>query len=101
MPGLQSLGVKVPRDVSVFGWDHYELGLLLPAGPHPVAVDRERQGREAVRRLLAVLRGEPSSGRWRRPSVGTAAGRTPVRRPNPRTRSSGVRFRARSDVSCP
>ncbi|MBA2951537.1 substrate-binding domain-containing protein [Streptomyces himalayensis] len=49
-----------------------ELAYVRPALT-TVAVDRERQGREAVRRLLAVLRGEPSSGRSRRPNVGTAA----------------------------
>ncbi|MER5183063.1 LacI family DNA-binding transcriptional regulator [Streptomyces sp. NPDC002896] len=57
--GLQSLGIKVPRDVSVFGWDDDQLSRCFRPTLTTVAVDRERQGREAVRRLLALLNGEP------------------------------------------
>ncbi|OAH12337.1 LacI family DNA-binding transcriptional regulator [Streptomyces jeddahensis] len=57
--GLQSLGIDVPRDISVFGWDDDQLGRCFRPTLTTVAVDRERQGREAVRRLLALLRGEP------------------------------------------
>jgi LacI family transcriptional regulator, repressor for deo operon, udp, cdd, tsx, nupC, and nupG len=60
--GLQSVGVEVPGDVSVCGWDDWELGRYFRPTLTTVSVDRERQGRQAVRRLLAVLRGEPSIG---------------------------------------
>ncbi|GAB2897987.1 LacI family DNA-binding transcriptional regulator [Streptomyces mayteni] len=56
--GLQSLGVDVPGEVSVFGWDDDEMGRFLDPPLTTVRVDRERQGREAVGRLLALLRGE-------------------------------------------
>ncbi|ONK15981.1 LacI family DNA-binding transcriptional regulator [Streptomyces sp. MP131-18] len=60
--GLQSAGVRVPQDVSVFGWDDLELSRFFRPSLTTIAVDRERQGREAVRRLLALLRGEPAIG---------------------------------------
>ncbi len=57
--GLQSLGIDVPRKVSVFGWDDEELGRYFRPTLSTVSMDRERQGREAVYRLLGLLRGEP------------------------------------------
>ncbi|WP_218027886.1 LacI family DNA-binding transcriptional regulator [Streptomyces marincola] len=57
--GLQSVGVDVPGEVSVFGWDDEEMGRYLDPPLSTVRVDRERQGREAVRRLLRVLAGDP------------------------------------------
>ncbi|MDT0270197.1 LacI family DNA-binding transcriptional regulator [Streptomyces sp. DSM 44915] len=56
--GFQSIGLRVPEDVSVFGWDDLELSRFFRPSLTTVAVDRERQGRDAVHRLLAVLRGE-------------------------------------------
>ncbi|MDT0446227.1 LacI family DNA-binding transcriptional regulator [Streptomyces johnsoniae] len=60
--GLQSLGIDVPRKVSVFGWNDEELGRYFRPTLSTVSVDQERQGREAVRRLLGLLRGEPPTG---------------------------------------
>lgn len=56
--GLHSVGIKVPEDVSVFGWDDEEVGRYLRPALSTVSLDRERQGREAALRLLAILRGE-------------------------------------------
>ncbi|MET9105401.1 LacI family DNA-binding transcriptional regulator [Streptomyces zhihengii] len=55
--GLHSVGVSVPRQVSVFGWNDDEMGRYLSPTLSTVSVNRERQGREAVDRLLALLRG--------------------------------------------
>lgn len=57
--GLQSRGVAVPDEVSVFGWDDEEWGRYLDPTLSTVRVDRERQGREAVARLLTLLRDAP------------------------------------------
>lgn len=56
--GLQRAGLDVPGDVSVFGWDDQEIGRYFRPSLTTIRVDRERQGRDAVRRLLALLRGE-------------------------------------------
>ncbi|MGY3521086.1 MULTISPECIES: LacI family DNA-binding transcriptional regulator [Micromonospora] len=56
--GLQSLHVDVPRQVSVVGWDDEEIGRFMRPTLSTVSIDRERQGREAMGRLLALLRGE-------------------------------------------
>jgi LacI family repressor for deo operon, udp, cdd, tsx, nupC, and nupG len=49
-------GWQVPGDVSVFGWDDNELGRFATPALSTVAIDRERQGREAVERLIALMR---------------------------------------------
>lgn len=51
-------GWRVPDDVSVFGWDDKELGRFSTPSLSTVAVDRERQGRDAMSRLIAIIRGE-------------------------------------------
>lgn len=56
--GLRSVGIDVPGQVSVFGWDDEEIGRFMCPALSTVSVDRERQGRETVHRLLALLRGE-------------------------------------------
>ncbi|MGW7352907.1 LacI family DNA-binding transcriptional regulator [Streptomyces sp. NPDC054784] len=62
LTGFQSLGLRTPDDVSVCGWDDWEVGRYFRPTLTTVAVDRELQGRHTVRRLLAVLRGEPPVG---------------------------------------
>ncbi|MCG5221032.1 LacI family DNA-binding transcriptional regulator [Streptosporangium sp. KLBMP 9127] len=57
--GAFSRGWRVPGDVSVFGWDDEELGRFATPSLSTVAVDREVQGREAMARLIAEVRGEP------------------------------------------
>ncbi|NJP96110.1 LacI family transcriptional regulator [Nonomuraea sp. FMUSA5-5] len=58
--GALSRGWRVPGDVSVFGWDDEELGRFATPSLSTVAVDREVQGREAMARLIAAVRGEPA-----------------------------------------
>ncbi|MEU6715658.1 LacI family DNA-binding transcriptional regulator [Nonomuraea sp. NPDC046802] len=58
--GAISRGWRVPDDVSVFGWDDEELGRFATPSLSTVAVDREVQGREAVAKLIAEVRGEPA-----------------------------------------
>jgi LacI family transcriptional regulator, repressor for deo operon, udp, cdd, tsx, nupC, and nupG len=50
-------GWKVPADISVFGWDDEELARFGTPSLSTVAIDRERQGREAMCRLIAAIRG--------------------------------------------
>ena len=50
-------GWRVPADVSVFGWDDNELGRFATPSLSTVAIDRERQGREAMMRLVALIKG--------------------------------------------
>lgn len=51
-------GWRVPEDLSVFGWDDTEMGRYATPSLSTVAIDRERQGREAMARLVAQLRHE-------------------------------------------
>lgn len=53
-----SRGWSVPGDLSVFGWDDEEIGRFATPSLSTVAVDREAQGRDAIHRLLAEIRGE-------------------------------------------
>jgi LacI family repressor for deo operon, udp, cdd, tsx, nupC, and nupG len=48
---------RVPEDLSVFGWDDEELARFGTPSLSTVAIDRERQGREAMHRLIAIMRG--------------------------------------------
>jgi DNA-binding LacI/PurR family transcriptional regulator len=50
-------GWGVPGDISVFGWDDEELARFSTPSLSTVAIDRERQGREAMSRLIAAMRG--------------------------------------------
>jgi LacI family transcriptional regulator, repressor for deo operon, udp, cdd, tsx, nupC, and nupG len=50
-------GWKVPADLSVFGWDDEELARFGTPSLSTVAIDRERQGREAMCALIAIMRG--------------------------------------------
>ena len=47
----------MPGDLSVFGWDDDELCRFTTPSLSTVAIDRERQGREAMDRLIALIRG--------------------------------------------
>lgn len=51
-------GWHVPRALSVVGWDDLATGRYASPSLSTVAVDREEQGRYAMRRLLALVRGE-------------------------------------------
>jgi len=58
--GARDRGWEVPRDLSVFGWDDEDMGRFATPALSTVAVDREAQGRNAIARLLAEIRGEPA-----------------------------------------
>lgn len=55
--GLRSLGLGVPRDVSVAGFDNSEMGALTTPSLTSVASPLALQGATAVRNLLAIVRG--------------------------------------------
>ncbi|MEE2523659.1 LacI family DNA-binding transcriptional regulator [Pseudarthrobacter sp. J75] len=51
-------GWRVPEDLSVTGWDNLEAAEYLSPSMSTVDVDLERIGADAMRRLVAVIRGE-------------------------------------------
>ncbi|MBG6084468.1 LacI family DNA-binding transcriptional regulator [Zhihengliuella flava] len=55
---LAERGARVPEDVSIVGWDDREMGRYMSPSLSTVAVDRRAQGRAAMRRLIALVRGE-------------------------------------------
>jgi LacI family transcriptional regulator, repressor for deo operon, udp, cdd, tsx, nupC, and nupG len=57
--GFQDRGVRVPEDVSVFGWDDEQFGQYFLPSISTVASDRETIGGAAMRRLIALIRQEP------------------------------------------
>ncbi|MGV8847527.1 LacI family DNA-binding transcriptional regulator [Tessaracoccus sp.] len=59
--GLRTLGVEVPRDVSVVGFDNSLTGALTTPGLTSVASPLSLQGGTAVRNLLAIIGGARSS----------------------------------------
>lgn len=59
--GLRALGVEVPRDVSVVGFDNSITGALTTPGLTSVASPLSLQGGTAVRNLLAIIGGARSS----------------------------------------
>ncbi|WP_220729601.1 LacI family DNA-binding transcriptional regulator [Streptomyces radicis] len=57
--GALSRRWQVPRDLSVFGWDDDEIARFATPSLSTIAIDREAQGRDAMLRLIAAIRGEP------------------------------------------
>jgi LacI family repressor for deo operon, udp, cdd, tsx, nupC, and nupG len=57
--GFQDRGVRVPQDVSVFGWDNEEFTRYFLPSISTIASDRETIGRQAMTRLIALIREEP------------------------------------------
>ncbi|MBA2813272.1 LacI family DNA-binding transcriptional regulator [Streptomyces sp. KM273126] len=57
--GALERGWQVPRDLSVFGWDDDEIARFATPSLSTIAIDREAQGRDAMLRLVAAVRGEP------------------------------------------
>jgi DNA-binding LacI/PurR family transcriptional regulator len=57
--GFQDRGVRVPRDVSVFGWDDEQFSQYFLPSISTVHHDREALAREAMLSLLALIRGTP------------------------------------------
>ncbi|MEE6282084.1 LacI family DNA-binding transcriptional regulator [Georgenia sunbinii] len=59
--GLRALGVEVPRDVSVVGFDNSRTGALTRPALTSVASPLSLQGSTAVRNLMAIIGGAMSS----------------------------------------
>lgn len=59
--GLRALGIEVPRDVSVVGFDNSRTGALTSPALTSVASPLSLQGSTAVRNLLAIIGGALSS----------------------------------------
>lgn len=57
--GFQDRGLRVPEDVSVFGWDDEEFTRYLQPTMSTVRLDRDTMGRQAMSSLLALINGEP------------------------------------------
>lgn len=57
--GFQDRGMRVPDDVSVFGWDDEQFTRYFLPTMSTVKYDRESLGRRAMLSLLAQVRGEP------------------------------------------
>jgi DNA-binding LacI/PurR family transcriptional regulator len=57
--GFQDRGVRVPEDVSVFGWDDEQFTQYFLPTMSTVRYDREALGRRAMLSLLAQVRREP------------------------------------------
>jgi LacI family transcriptional regulator len=87
-------GWKVPADISVFGWDDEELARFSTPSLSTVAIDRERQGREAMGRLVAAIRGTDP------PPVDTSSLHTVIPREStgPAPQRSGVTDNGRSGI---
>ncbi|GMA33394.1 LacI family DNA-binding transcriptional regulator [Litorihabitans aurantiacus] len=60
--GLRALGVAVPGEVSVVGFDNSAIGALTAPSLTSVASPLQLQGSTAVRNLLAIVGGARSSG---------------------------------------
>lgn len=63
--GLKDLGIKVPEDVAVIGFDGISLGELTVPALTTVAVDIELIARQAVDLLIRRINDEPNLGRQR------------------------------------
>lgn len=57
--GLRSLGLDVPRDVSVIGFDNSQLGTLTTPPLTSIASPLRDQGTTATNTLIAILSGKP------------------------------------------
>ncbi|MEU0195485.1 substrate-binding domain-containing protein [Streptomyces afghaniensis] len=57
--GFQDRGVRVPEEMSVFGWDDEEFTSYFSPSISTVHINKEEVGRRSMLSLLALLRGEP------------------------------------------
>jgi LacI family transcriptional regulator, repressor for deo operon, udp, cdd, tsx, nupC, and nupG len=57
--GFHDRGVRVPDDVSVFGWDDEQFTQYFQPSMSTVRLDRDAMGRQAMLSLLAHIKGEP------------------------------------------
>jgi DNA-binding LacI/PurR family transcriptional regulator len=88
-------GVRVPRDLSIVGWDDVAYAELVTPPLTTVRVPRYELGQIAARRLLALLGGQPAAAPdsplplelVRRASCGPAPGPQPTPASSPRRRA--------------
>ncbi|MFF9105652.1 substrate-binding domain-containing protein [Streptomyces rubrogriseus] len=59
--GFEDRGLRVPQDVSVFGWDNEQFTEYFLPTISTVDIDREALGRRAMSSLLGLIRGEPEA----------------------------------------
>jgi LacI family transcriptional regulator len=59
MKEAANLGVAIPRDMSVVGFDNVPYGKYTTPALTTVDLQSERMGATAMNKLLAVIRGEP------------------------------------------
>jgi len=94
MAGLRSLGLRVPQDLSVVGFDGIAIGTMLAPSLATIAIPNADLGREAARLLLASL-GQ------RHTAIGSNQAGPPRARTLPHQfRPGGSLSRARTDVRC-
>ena len=55
MKAIREAGLKIPEDVSVVGYDDIHFSTLIHPPLTTVAVDKKNMGREAVKRLVALI----------------------------------------------
>lgn len=58
LQAARSMGLRVPEDVSVTGFDDIELAAIVQPALTTVHVPHRMMGREAARKIVAMLRGE-------------------------------------------
>jgi DNA-binding LacI/PurR family transcriptional regulator len=58
--GFQDRGMRVPEEMSVFGWDDEEFTRYFSPSISTVHINKEEVGRRSMLSLLALLRGEPA-----------------------------------------
>lgn len=62
---LYEHGLRVPNDMSVFGWDDTPAGRFSVPSLSTVRIQQKQQGRDAATDLLALVRGDPTRRRRR------------------------------------
>lgn len=60
LQAAQALGVDVPRELSLVGFDDIQMSRFMNPPLTTVAVDKEGMGRDAVAALVALVEGKPS-----------------------------------------
>ena len=61
MKEAQTLGFKLPADISVAGFDNIQYGQYTSPALTTVDLQSERMGEEAMEKLLAAIDGKPAS----------------------------------------
>ena len=62
LQAARAMGLRVPEDVSITGFDDIELAAIVQPPLTTVHVPHRMMGREAARKIIALLRGEEVEG---------------------------------------